>query len=128
MNMMILLRKLLNIIPDNIINYEQSIIKRSESYKNISKYSFVVSPFGHGFDCIRTFEALCLGCIVIMKKSFLDIIYEELPVLLVNEWTDINKELLDKTLFEFSNKTFNYEKLKMKYWIDLVQSHFDNIE
>lgn len=121
-------RKLLNIIPDNIINYEQSIIKRSESYKNISKYSFVVSPFGHGFDCIRTFEALCLGCIVIMKKSFLDIIYEELPVLLVDEWTDINKELLDKTLIEFSNKTFNYEKLKMKYWIDIVMSQFDNIE
>ena len=121
-------RKLLNIIPDNIIYYEQSIIKRSESYKNMSKYSFVVSPFGHGFDCIRTFEALCLGCIVIMKKSFLDIIYEELPVLLVDEWTDVNKELLDKTLIEFSNKTFNYEKLKMKYWVDLVQSQFDKIE
>ena len=91
-------------------------------------YSFIISPFGHGFDCIRTFEALCLGCIVIMKKSFLDIIYEELPVLLVDEWTDINKELLDKTLIEFSNKTFNYEKLKMKYWIDIVMSQFDNIE
>ena len=63
-----------------------------------------------------------------MKKSFLDIIYEELPVLLVDEWTDINKELLDKTLIEFSNKTFNYEKLKMKYWIDIVMSQFDNIE
>ena len=55
----------------------------------MSKYTFVVSPFGHGFDCIRTFEALCLGCIVIMKKSFLDIIYQDLPVLLVDEWSDI---------------------------------------
>ena len=96
--------------------------------KNMINYSFIISPFGHGFDCIRTFEALCLGCIVIMKKSFLDIIYEELPVLLVDEWTDINKELLDKTLIEFSIKTFNYEKLKMKYWIDIVMSQFDNIE
>ena len=117
-------RKLLNIIPDNIIYYEQSIIKRSESYKNMSKYSFVVSPFGHGFDCIRTFEALCLGCIVIMKKSFLDIIYEDLPVLIVDDWSDINEILLENTLLEYSNKTFKYEKLKMDYWIQIVNSKF----
>jgi hypothetical protein len=41
-----------------------------------------------------------------MKKSFLDVIYTDLPIL----------------LFEFSNKSFNYEKLKMDYWINLVQS------
>ena len=90
----------------------------------MSKFSFVVSPFGHGFDCIRTFEALCLGCIVIMKKSFLDVIYEDLPVLLVDEWTDINESLLNKTLDEFKNKEFNYNKLKMDYWTNLVLSKF----
>lgn len=117
-------RKLLDIIPKDIIDYEQSVLQRSESYKNMSNYSFVVSPFGHGFDCIRTFEALCLGCIVIMKTSFLDIIYEDLPVLIVNEWTDINEKLLNDTLIEYSNKTFNYEKLKMEYWIKLINSKF----
>ncbi len=63
----------------------------------MSNFSFVVSPFGHSFDCIRTFEALCLGCIVIMRKSFLDVIYEDLPILLVAEWTDINEILLQNT-------------------------------
>jgi hypothetical protein len=88
----------------------------------MSKLSFVVSPFGHGFDCIRTFEALCLGCIVIMKKSFLDFIYEDLPVLLINEWTEINPALLQKTLDEFKDKQFNYDKLKMDYWVKLVDT------
>lgn len=114
--------KLLSIIPKEIIHYQPNQIKRSDSYLNITNFSFVISPFGHGFDCIRTFEALCLGCIVIMKKSFLDIIYEELPVLLLDEWSDINKELLEKTLVEFKNKSFNYNKLKMDYWIELVKS------
>lgn len=104
--------------------YQPNQIKRSDSYLDMTSYSFVVSPFGHGFDCIRTFEALCLGCIVIMKKSFLDIIYEDLPVVLVDEWYDINKELLEKTLVEFKNKSFNYNKLKMEYWIELVKSKF----
>jgi hypothetical protein len=113
-------KKLLNIIPKNIIIYEKQILPRIESYKCISKFSFVVSPFGHGFDCIRTFEALCLGCIVIMKKSFLDIIYEDLPILLVDEWSDINETLLQNTLEEFKDKQFNYNKLKMDYWVELV--------
>jgi hypothetical protein len=117
-------RKLLNIIPKDIIYYEKSCLKRSESYENMSKYSFVLSPLGHGLDCIRTFEALCLGCIVIMKKSCLDIIYEDLPILIVDEWNDINETLLNNTLIEFSNKKFNYEKLNMDYWIKLVNSRF----
>lgn len=117
-------RKLLHIIPKDIIYYQENRLPRSESYKCISKYSFVVSPYGHGFDCIRTFEALCLGCIVIMKKSFLDIIYEGLPILLLDEWTDINETLLTKTLNEFKNKQFNYDKLKFDYWANLVISKF----
>jgi hypothetical protein len=87
-------------------------------------YSFVLSPFGNGIDCIRTFEALCLGCIVIMKKSFLDIIYEDLPILIVNEWEDINEKLLNDTLILYSKKQFNYDKLKINYWIKLVNSKF----
>lgn len=117
-------RKLLDIIPNDIIYYQPHFMSRKESYSNMCKYCFVISPYGRGFDCIRTFEALCLGCIVIMKKSFLDIIYEDLPVLLVDEWSDINKELLEKTLVEFKNKKFNYDKLKMDYWYDLVKSKF----
>jgi hypothetical protein len=116
--------KIQTIIPTNIIFYEPCSLPRTQSWKNCSNYSFVVSPFGHGFDCIRTFEALCLGCIVIMKKSFLDIIYEGLPVLLVNEWSDINETLLNETLIAFSKKTFNYDKLKMDYWINFVNSRF----
>lgn len=116
--------KLPSILPNNITYYQPYFLSRRDSYEIMKQYSFVLSPFGHGFDCIRTFEALCLGCIVIMKKSFLDIIYEDLPILLVDEWTDINEELLNKTLIEFNNKQFNYNKLKMDYWINLVKSKF----
>ena len=90
----------------------------------MSEYIFVVSPFGHGFDCIRTFQALSLGCIVIMKKSFLDIIYEDLPMLLVDNWEYLNEKLLENYLLEYPNKKFNYDKLKFEYWNNLVNSKF----
>jgi len=117
-------RKLLNILPKNITFYQPQQLNRTNSWKLMSEYMFVVSPFGHGFDCIRTFEALCLGCIVIMKKSFLDIIYEDLPILLVDNWEDINEKLLESYLLEYPNKKFNYDKLKFEYWVNLVNSKF----
>lgn len=117
-------QKLIHILPTNTTVYQSKKISRTETYLNMSKYSFIVSPFGHGFDCIRTFEALCLGCIVIMKKSFLDIVYEDLPILVVDEWEDINEKLLNDTLLLYSTKQFNYEKLKMEYWVQVVKSKF----
>ena len=117
-------RKLTNMLPKNIVYYENNKLSRTQSWKNTSEYTFVVSPFGHGFDCIRTFEALCLGCIVIMKKSFLDVIYTELPILLVDEWSDVTEELLKKTIIEFSGRNFNYTKLTFEYWLHLITSKF----
>ena len=117
-------RKLINILPPSITVYQECLLSRTKTYLNMINYSFMVSPFGHGFDCIRTFEALCLGCIVIMKKSFLDVLYEDLPILLVDEWDDITEPLLNETLLSYSTKQFNYEKLKMDYWIQIIKSKF----
>ena len=114
--------RLHDIIPSEIVDFETDRVSRTESWRKMSEYVFIVSPFGNGFDCIRTFEALCLGCIVIMKKSCLDYIYEGLPVVFVDEWTDINAGLLETTLVDFSTKEFNYEKLTMDYWVSIVNS------
>jgi len=112
--------KLPSIIPPELVYYEDSKIPMFEYWKKTSEYAFVVSPFGNGYDRIRTFEALCLGCIVIMQKCFLTELYHDLPVLFIDNWEDINEDLLVNTLKDFSTKTFNMEKLKMKYWTDLV--------
>jgi len=109
-----------HILPNNLTYFEDKVYKRSTLFTIMSEYSFVISPYGNGWDCIRTFEALCLGCIVIMKKDFLSILYDDLPVLFVDDFSKINKELLDNTLIDFSKRTFNYEKLKFDYWKNLV--------
>jgi len=60
-------------------------------------------------DCHRTWEALCLGAIPILKAPDFRQMFEDLPVLIVNEWTEITRELLDNTLKEFKQK---------KYWLN----------
>lgn len=118
--------RLNTIIPPEIIYFEPSVLPRTKSWEQMSLYTFVLSPHGNGLDCIRTYEALCLGCIVIIKKSCLnhESIYSDLPVLVVNEYSDINETLLKVTLDLFSLKKFNYEKLYMNYWFNLVNQKF----
>jgi hypothetical protein len=109
-----------NIIPTNIIyySYNQS---RDSYWEECSKYAFVLSPHGNGLDCIRTWEALSLGCIVIAKKSPIDQLYDDLPVLIVEQWEYVTENLLNKTLDLFSKKTFNMERITMKYWINKIE-------
>lgn len=110
-------------IPKDLIDYEEKEIPRLQSHTKQINYTFVASPFGNGLDCHRTWEALVLGCIPIIKSSGLNRIFEDLPVLIVNEWKDITLELLNKTITEFRSKTFNYEKLTLQYWVNKINSY-----
>ena len=110
-------------IPKELVFYEPNIIERKQTWENQSNYAFVISPFGNGYDCHRTYEALLLGCIPIIKKSPINIIYDNLPVLIINEWSDVTAQLLEDTVKEFCHKTFNYDKLKLKYWMDIINKN-----
>jgi len=112
----------MNKIPKNLIFYEDKEVPRLESWKKQSEHSFVVSPHGNGLDCHRTWEALVLGCIVIVKTSGLDSLYKDLPVLIVNDWSDINEDLLEDTIDDFKDRAFNYNKLTLEFWINKIST------
>lgn len=110
----------INEINKDLIYYEPNKITRTLSWQNQVKFAFVVSPLGNGLDCHRTWEALCLGNIPIVKTSKLDPLYEDLPVLIVSSWKDITLDLLRETIIKFKNQKFNYSKLSLKYWINKI--------
>jgi hypothetical protein len=116
-------REAFNDIPKNLIDYETNQISRIETHKKQINYAFIASPFGGGPDCHRTWEALILGCIPIIKSSGIDLLFKDLPVLLVEKWSDVTQALLDKTIEEFKSKNFNYKKLTLKYWMNLINSY-----
>jgi len=115
-------RDALKQIPSQLQIIEKDSVIRKETWKNMVKYTFVVSPHGNGLDCHRTWEALVLGCIPVVKTSTLDVLYDELPVLIVNNWYDIDEELLKNTIEKFKNKKFNYDKLKLDYWVNKIKN------
>lgn len=109
-------------IPEHLIFYEPNKITRNETWKNQIEYAFIACPHGNGMDTHRLWEALALGCIPIVRKSRIDVLYIGLPVLIVNEWKDITKTLLIDTVSRFSQMQFDYDKLTLKYWMDKINS------
>jgi hypothetical protein len=108
-------------ISTDIMVFNDNFTKRTINWQIMSTYTFVLSPFGNGMDCHRTWEALCLGCIPILKAPNFRKMFENLPVLIVDNWSEVNNELLLKTISEFKQRTFNYEKLCLKYWTDKIK-------
>lgn len=99
-------------------------------YHLINKYKFILSPPGAGPDCHRTWEALYIGCIPIVISSSINELYEDLPILVVDKWSDITEKFLNRKYKEITkNKKqglYNMDKLYMKYWIDKIEN--DNID
>jgi hypothetical protein len=114
-----------NNVPKKFVDYERTMVRRDITWNNQTKYAFVLSPAGGGYDCHRTWEALLLGCIPIVKRFNIPLerVYDDLPVLIVDNWSDITQELLITTINNFKNRTFKTEKLTLKYWTDLINSY-----
>lgn len=107
-------------LDKSLVYYEPVKVQRGESWQRQTEYAFVASPRGNGEDCHRTWEALALGCIPIVKTSPLDPLYDDLPVLIVKRWENVTKEKLEETIQLFSQREFALEKLTLKYWTDKI--------
>ena len=85
-------------------------------YDMMTQYKFILSPPGAGEDCHRTWEALYVGCIPIVQSSAINELYEDLPVLVVDSWDDINEEFLNQKWKEMSERKYDMSKLTLEYW------------
>jgi hypothetical protein len=114
-----------NNVSKMICLYEKDRVSLDKTWINQSTCAFVLSPAGGGLDCHRTWEALILGCIPIVKRFNIPLenVYSDLPVLIVDSWEDVTEELLVATIADFSSRQFNYDKLMLKYWVDLIYSY-----
>lgn len=109
------------LIDPKMVFYQPEMVSRLETWKKQAEYAFVLSPHGNGLDCHRTWEALCLGCIVVVKTSPLDPLYSELPVLIVSDWSDLSEDLMEETITSFKDRVFNYNKLTLSYWMNKIK-------
>lgn len=92
--------------------------------KTLKEYKFVASPPGNAIESCRTWDALYMKTIPIVK-DFVSMKYFEkigLPIWVVNDWTELdnyNEEMLEKKYLELTSKA-NWEPLHMEFWIKMV--------
>lgn len=109
---------IINKLNLNNINYKlENNLSFQQYITNMSKYKFVISPPGNGIDCHRTWESLYLGCIPIVIKHKLYDNWLELPILQVNDYSEITNELLEN----FCKNEFCLDKLNLDYWKKIIK-------
>jgi len=91
--------------------------------KELSSYKFCLSPPGRGVDTHRTWESLMVGTIPIMLSTSLDILFEKLPVVIVNDWSIIDEDFLNAEYKRLQEKEYDFSVLYLEYWKNEIKSH-----
>ena len=105
----------------NTIVYQDAKIPRLDLWKRYTEYTFGLSPHGNGLDCHRTWEMLYLGLIVIVKTSSLDEMYKDLPVVIVQDWSELasieNLRNWKEAYSGLTSKEYIWEKLQYSNYL-----------
>ena len=109
-------QKASNIIPSNLLSKVHGFRSRSQTWELNCNHAFVLSPYGNGYDCHRTWEALNLGAVPIVRAPKFKKLFEGLPVLNVENWEDVTEKLLKDTVRKVEAGTYSLDKLKLSYW------------
>lgn len=118
--------KLIDLIHNKTIDADQYYCKNGENFSlyvdNMRKYQFCLCPRGNGLDTHRLWESIYFGCIPIVKRHITHVFEYSLPIIFVNDWS----ELTDKYLHDEYNKInfddFNSPVLSMQYWKEKIYS------
>lgn len=102
-------------------------VTQTEYYDMLTDHKFCVSPPGTGVDCHRHWECLYLGIIpIIQSDTYLDPIYERLPVLIVKDWSVLTKKYLQKKYKLITERLkkgyYDLELLDVNYWKNIIST------
>jgi len=103
------------------VTFEQG--RSFEHYaQQLARHKFVFSPDGNGMDCVRTWEALYLGCYPLVERHvFTEEFAEYLPLLIVDDWAAVTEDFLRSHYDEMVVKAWNWDALTIGWWDELIR-------
>ncbi len=114
--------EVIELLAEQPFCYKAERLPFLEYMKEMSQYKFSLSPRGYGPDSYRTWEAMLVGSIPVVRTSQLDSLYADLPVLIIDDWAEITEEFLERKYKEMTPRKYNIEKLFMEYWTKRILS------
>ncbi len=101
-------------------------LQQKNYLEDLATVRFVLSPRGNGLDCHRTWEALYMGAIPIVKTSPMDSLFRKMPVIIVKNWDVVNLAFLKKQYARIQRKKYSCKKLFAGYWKAEIASMANN--
>jgi hypothetical protein len=92
-------------------------------YAKLANSKFMICPRGCGIDTYRLWDCIYMGCIPIVEKYEGYKQFEDLPILFIDHWKEINyltDTFLEHKWNEMLEINYNYKKLKLSYWKELI--------
>jgi hypothetical protein len=96
-------------------------ISTNQYLQDLYEHKFVLCPEGVGIDTFRVWDALYMKSIPIVKKSNHMLAFSDLPILFVDDYTSLTKDLLEHAYNEMLDDVHNFDKLKFSYWENLIK-------
>lgn len=92
----------------------------AEYYARLGRTRFVLSPPGRGWDCYRTYEALAMGAVPIVRRQppISDVV-DGLPVLVVDDWREVTRARLEAYV---PPAEWNLERMTLPYWQERIRA------
>jgi hypothetical protein len=96
---------------------KHELMSWEEYTEKLGTYKFTLCPPGRGIDTHRTYEALICGSIPIVFPAYLNKLYENLPVVVLDDIRKLTPEYLDHKYNEIMSRgDYNFSKLTSDYW------------
>jgi hypothetical protein len=101
--------------------FEPTPVPRKTTWERQAEMMFVLSPSGGGMDCHRTWEALSLGCVPILRDGPLRRVLEGLPCVFVKDWREVTRNFLLEQAQIFSAGTYDFCSLFRETWMRRIR-------
>ena len=94
--------------------------------ETLSTYKFSISPPGRGIDAHRTWESLMVGTIPILCESPINIIFDNLPVIIIkdNEWNKVTPDFLNneykRIINEINDNKYDFSICYTQFWDNIL--------
>ena len=95
-------------------------MSRSTYLQDMYRHKFALCPEGLGISTYRTWEALYMKTIPIVKRSQHMLAFSDLPILFVDDYTTLTPEYLTSCYERMLDQEYNFEKLEFSYWKDII--------
>ena len=89
--------------------------------EDMRSHKFVMCPRGNGIDTYRFWESLYLGVIPVVKDCINIDFYKDLPITIINEYSDITREFLESEYKRHTPLSWEGSQLDLNYWMTTIR-------